>query len=205
LGYILDELLSISSVIRAEVLIMDVLDAIKGRRSIRKYTDDPVSDEVLDTVLEAVRWAPSWANTQCWEVIVIGDPEIKGKVAEALPPTNPSLSSLRDAPVLLVFCAIRNLSGYKKGEATTEKGDWFMFDIGLAMENLSLAAHSLGLGTVIIGLFDARKIETLLGIPENVSVVALTPLGYSQQEVSAPRRKELADFVHFETYRKPQK
>jgi nitroreductase len=184
---------------------MDVLDAIKGRRSIRKYKGDPVSNEVLDTVLEAVRWSPSWANTQCWEVVVIKQPEIKAQIAEALPPTNPSLSSMRDAPVLLIFCAIRNSSGYKKGEATTDKGDWFMFDIGLATENLCLAAHSLGLGTVIIGLFDAKKVEGLLGVPENISVVAMTPLGYPEQQVSAPKRKELADFVHFETYRKPQK
>ena len=183
---------------------MDVLEAIKGRRSIRKYKADPISDEVFDTVLEAVRWAPSWANTQCWEVIVIREPEIKEKVAEALPPGNPALSSLRDAPVLLIFCAIRNLSGFKRGEATTDKGDWFMFDIGLAMENLCLAAHSLGLGTVIIGSFDAKKVEALLGVPENISVVSMTPLGYPQQEVSAPKRKEPADFVHFETYRKSQ-
>ena len=181
---------------------MDVLHAIKGRRSIRKYKTDPVSDEVLDKVLEAVRWSPSWANTQCWEVIVVREPEIKAKVAETLPPGNPALSSLSDAPILLVFCAIRSLSGFKRGEATTDKGDWFMFDIGVTMENLCLAAHSLGLGTVIIGLFDAKKVESLLGIPENISVVAMTPLGYPQQEVSAPRRKELADFVHFETYRK---
>lgn len=189
---------------RAEVLIMDVFEAIKGRRSIRKYKPDQVRDAVVDEVLEAIRWAPSWANTQCWEVIVIREPEVKANVAETLPPTNPSLSSLRDAPVLLVFCAIRNRSGYKKGEITTDKGDWFMFDIGLAMENLCLAAHSLGLGTVIIGLFDAKKVETLLGVPENVSVVAMTPLGYPQGEVSAPKRKELADFVHIETYRKTQ-
>lgn len=181
---------------------MDVLEAIKGRRSIRKYKPDPISDEMLGTVLEAVRWSPSWANTQCWEVIVIREPEIKAKVSETLPPGNPALSSLRDAPVLLVFCATRNLSGFKRGEATTDKGDWFMFDNGLAMENLCLAAHSLGLGTVIIGLFDAKKVESLLGIPENISVVAMTPLGYPQIEVSAPKRKDLADFVHFETYRK---
>jgi len=204
LGYIVREPLSNSLENRAEVLIMDVFEAIKGRRSIRKYRPDPVPDAVVDEVLEAVRWAPSWANTQCWEVIAIREPEIKAKVAEALPPTNPSLSSLRDAPVLLVFCAIRNRSGYKKGEVTTDKGDWFMFDIGLAMENLCLAAHSLGLGTVIIGLFDAKKVEILLGVPENVSVVAMTPLGYPQGEVSAPKRKELTDFVHFERYRKSQ-
>jgi nitroreductase len=79
-----------------------------------------------------------------------------------------------------------------------------MFDIGVATENLCLAAHSLGLGTVIVGLFDANKVESLLGVPENISVVAMTPLGYAQKEVSAPRRKELVDFVHFETYRKSQ-
>jgi len=183
---------------------MDVLEAIKGRRSIRKYKPDPVSDEVLDQVLEAVKWSPSWANTQCWEVIVIRQPAMKAKVAEALPAGNPALSSLRDAPILLVFCAIRNLSGFKKGEVTTDKGDWFMFDVGVAMENLCLTAHSLGLGTVIVGLFDAKKVEVLLGVPENVSVVAMTPLGYPQGEVSAPRRKELSDFVHVEKYGKPQ-
>ena len=79
-----------------------------------------------------------------------------------------------------------------------------MFDIGLAMENLCLAVHSLGLGTVIIGSFDAKKVEALLGVPENISVVSMTPLGYPQQEVSAPKRKKPADFVHFETYRKSQ-
>jgi len=193
-----------SSEISEEVLTMDVFEVIKGRRSIREYKPDALSDEILERVLEAVRWAPSWANTQCWEVIVIREPEIKAKVAEALPPGNPALSSLREAPVLVVFCGIRNLSGFKRGEAITDKGDWFMFDIGLAVENLCLAAYSLGLGTVIIGNFDARKMEVLLGVPENISVVAITPLGYYHKEASAPRRKELTDFVHFETYRKSQ-
>jgi len=183
---------------------MDVFEAINGRRSIREYKPDPVSEEIVDRLLEAVRWAPSWANTQCWEVVVIREPEIKAKLAEALSPRNPALSSLGEAPVLLVFCGIRNLSGFKRGEAITDKGDWFMFDIGLAVENLCLAAHSLGLGNVIIGNFDARKLEALLGVPENISVVAITPLGYPQKEVFAPRRKELTDFVYFETYRKPQ-
>ncbi len=181
---------------------MDILEAVTGRRSIRKYKPDPISDEVLGTVLEAVRWSPSWANTQCWEVIVIREHEAITKVAETSPQGNPALSSLGDAPVLLVFCTLRNLSGLKWGEATTDKGDWFMFDIGLAVESLCLAAHSMGLGTVIVGLFEANKVESLFGVPEDISVVAMTPLGYPQKEVSAPRRKELEDFVHFETYRK---
>lgn len=181
---------------------MDVFEAIKGRRSIRKYRPDPISDEMLDEVLEAVRWSPSWANTQCWEVVVIRDPDVKEKVAEILPPGNPARSSVKEAPVLLVFCAIRNLSGFKRGEATTDKGDWFMFDVGVAMENLCLAAHSLGLGTVMIGLFDARKVEKLLAVPDNIAVVAMTPLGYPHHDVSAPRRKELVEFVQHESYDK---
>lgn len=76
---------------------MKVLEAIKGRRSIRMYKPNPISDEMLGTVLEAVRWSPSWANTQCWEVIVIREPQIKAKVAETLPPGNPALSFPRDA------------------------------------------------------------------------------------------------------------
>ena len=56
---------------------MDLMEAIKGRRSIRKYKPDPVSEETLQKIMEAVRWAPSWANTQCWEVIVVKDPKDK--------------------------------------------------------------------------------------------------------------------------------
>lgn len=77
-----------------------------------------------------------------------------------------------------------------------------MFDVGVAMENLCLAAHSLGLGTVMVGLFDARKVERLLAVPDNIAVVAMTPLGYPHHDVSAPRRKELVEFVHHETYGK---
>jgi nitroreductase len=79
---------------------MDLMDAIKGRRSIRKYKPDPVPEETLQKIMEAVRWAPSWANTQCWEVIVVKDPNIKSELATALTKTNPALS-MADAPIVL--------------------------------------------------------------------------------------------------------
>ena len=181
---------------------MDLTQAIKGRRSIRKYKPDPVPEEALRTVMEAVRWAPSWANTQCCEVIVVKDPKVKSELAACLSKGNPASSSLTDAPIVLVLCGIRGISGYYKGEPKTEKGDWLMFDTGLAMQNLCLAAHALGLGTVVVGNFDHRKVAEVLGGPQTGEVVALTPLGYSATEGSAPKRKDISEFVYSDHYGK---
>jgi nitroreductase len=179
---------------------MDLMDAIKGRRSIRKYKPDLVPGEALQTVMEAVRWAPSWANTQCWEVIVVKDPKVKSELSTALPKGNPALSSMTEAPLVLILCGKKGISGYYKGQPVTEKGDWLMFDTGLAMQNLCLTAQALGLGTVVIGMFDHRKAAEILGVPQNVEVVAMTPLGYPASEGPAPRRKEIAEFVFYEKY-----
>ena len=179
---------------------MDLMEAIKGRRSIRKYKADPVAEETLQKVLEAMRWAPSWANTQCWEVIVVKDPKVKSELATALSKGNPAFSSMTDAPIVLVLCGKRGISGFYKGQAVTVKGDWLMFDTGIAVQSLCLTAHSLGLGTVVVGLFDHKKVEEILGVPQNVEVVAMTPLGYPASEGAIPRRKEIAEFVHYEKY-----
>jgi nitroreductase len=183
---------------------MDLMDAIKGRRSIRKYKSDPVSEETLHTLMEAVRWAPSWANTQCWEVIVLKDPKVKSEIATVLTKTNPALSSMTDAPLVLVLCGKKGISGYYKGQSATVKGDWLMFDTGLAMQNLCLAAHALGLGTVVVGLFDHKKAEEILGLPQSVEVVAMTPLGYPTTVGNIPKRKELSEFVFYDKYLKKE-
>ncbi len=178
------------------------MEAIKGRRSIRKYKPDPVSEEALWTVLEAVRWTPSWSNTQCWEVIVIRDSKIIAEVAKTIPKKNPALPSVAEAPILLVLCGRKRVSGYHKGQAETAKGDWMMFDTGLAMQNLCLAAYGLGLGTVIVGMFDHKKAEEVLGVPQDVEVVAMTPLGHPATEGSAPKRKDFSEFVFGDRYPK---
>jgi nitroreductase len=179
---------------------MDVMEAIKGRRSIRKYKPDPVPEEALHKVLEAVKWAPSWANTQCWEVIAVQDPKVKSELANALPKGNPALSSMTDAPLILILCGRKGISGYYKGQPSTVKGDWLMFDMGIAMQNLCLAAYALGLGTVVIGRFDHKKVGEILETPQNVEVVAMTPLGYPAIEGSAPKRKEFSEFIFYEKY-----
>lgn len=181
---------------------MDLIKAIKARRSIRHYKATPVADEDLATVLEAARWAPSWANTQCWQFIVVKNTDIKDKLAETLSHNNPATSAIKNAPIVIVACAELKKSGFYHGEPGTDKGDWFMFDVALAMQNLVLAAHVLGLGTVHVGNFDAQKVARLLKIPDNVAVVEMTPLGYPEDEPKIPRRRELEEFVFYESYGK---
>jgi nitroreductase len=187
---------------RQEEIDMDLMEAIKGRRSIRKYKPDPVPEEVFRTVMEAVRWSPSWANTQCWEVIAIKDPSVKSELATVLPKGNPAIPSMAEAPLILVLCGRKGISGFYKGQMTTVKGDWLMFDTGIAMQSLCLAAYSLGLGTVVVGMFDHKKAEKILGVPGDIEVVAMTPLGYPATEGSTPKRKDFSEFVSSDRYGK---
>ena len=176
---------------------MEILEAIRTRRSIRKYKSDPVDEKTLATVLEAARQAPSWANTQCWRFVVVRDGVTKSKLSNTLSETNTARDAVCNAPLVIVACAEMGRAGYKSGEVTTDKGDWFMFDVALAMQNLVLAAHSLGLGTVYVGLFDAKKAAGILSVPEGYCAVAITPLGYPDETKEPRPRKELAEFVHY--------
>lgn len=181
---------------------MDSMEAIKGRRSVRSYRPDPILEEKLRKVLEAVQWAPSWANTQCWEVIVVREQATKKQLVETLPPSNPSREAILQAPITLAVIGIKGRAGFKKGEVCTDKGDWYMFDTGLATQNLCLAAYAEGLGTVIVGNFDAVKAAKVLQVPEDKAVVIITPLGLPEKVPAPPRRKEIAEFVYHETYGK---
>jgi nitroreductase len=178
----------------------DMLEIIKSRRSIRNYQDKAVPDEVLDKVLEAVRWSPSWANTQCWEVVVVKDQAIKQKLQAALPPTNPASKAMVEAPVVLVLCGQLNKSGSYKGQVTTKFGDWFLFDLGIATQSICLAAQSLGLGTVVVGLFDHNQAKQVVGLPDGYELVAMLPLGYPAKEPAAPKRREISEFAHREKF-----
>ena len=178
----------------------DLMGIIKGRRSIRRYQDKEVPDEFLNQILESVQWAPSWANTQCWEMIVVKDPGNKEKLKETLPTTNPAGKAVVQAPIVLVLCAKLKSSGYYKDKVTTKFGDWFMFDLGIATQTICLAAHDLGLGTVVVGLFDQDKAKEIVGVPEGYELVALIPLGYAAKGSAAPKRREINEFTHHEKF-----
>jgi len=182
---------------------MEVNAAILGRRSIRKYKPDPVDEKILNQVLEAARQAPSWANTQCWRLVVVRDKEIKNRLADTMftfvGRGNPTAEAMKIAPIAVAFCAELGKSGYsfrEPREPVTDKGEfWFMFDVALAMENFCLSAYSFGLGTVIIGAFDAQKAADVLKVPSGYVVVALTPLGYPDESPAPRPRKEMAEIV----------
>lgn len=166
-----------------------VLKAIEKRRSIRKYLDKPVEEEKLKTVLEAARLAPSWANKQCWKFLIIRDNGIKQKLADSLHQTNPATKATASAPLVIVLCANPEQSGSCSGM------DYFLVDVGIALENMCLQAYELGLGTCIVGLFNEIKIKKILDIPEEYRVVALSPLGYPAYEPEQRPRKSLEEVV----------
>ncbi len=177
----------------------DFMKLLKTRRSIRKYQDKPVPQELLDTLFDAVKWSQSWANTQCWEVIQVKDKALREKIQEAVV-KNPATKAIVEAPVLLAICGKKNSSGFYSGAVTTKHGDWMLFDLGIATQSLCLAAHSLGLGTVVVGLYDHDKVAEILNVPADYNQVALIPLGFPAKDPSPPNRREVSDFTHVNTF-----
>ncbi len=168
------------------------MKAIQERRSIRKYRSDPVPDEILMEILEAARRSPSWANTQVWRFIVVKDRK-----------TNPARAAVVEAPGVICVAAKRGVSGCHKGTPATDKGDWFMFDAGIAMEHIVLAAWNFGLGTVHVGSFNAKKAEAVLKIPEGYSITEMAPLGYFDETPRETPRKPLAELLFLNTFGEP--
>ncbi len=185
---------------------MDTLESIRTRRSVRKFSDRPVAEEELQAVLEAARLAPSWANLQCWRFVVVRDPSMKAKISELsyleayFAPkgykSNPALKALAEAPVVIVACADPAESGDLRGQ------QYYLTDVGIAAENLMLAAHALGLGSVFVGVFEEEKLRDVLNIPRNIRIVGLFPLGYPQAESKGgPPRKSLDEIVFQEKWK----
>ena len=181
---------------------MDVLEAIRKRRTIRAYKTSPVDEQTLDTILEAGRLAPSWGNTQTWRFVVVKDSSIKTQLVEnSIRPGNRGLEAVRQAPVVIAACAELEKAGYRDGQPSTDKGGyWYMFDAGLALENMVLAAESFGLGTLFIGGMDAKKAESILGVPQGYACVILMALGYPDEQPEARPRKEAAEVVFKEKF-----
>jgi len=179
---------------------MELLEAIRNRRSVRKYKADMPSEDLIAYVLEAARLAPSWANTQCWEFILVTDPAVKSRLAQTLPETNPARGAVEQAPIVIAACAKKETSGYFKGRPVTDKGDWMLFDVALALQNLTLAAYEKGLGTVHTGFFDSVKAEAVLNVPSDTAVIELLPLGFPEKEGKVTPRKKIADFVFYDSH-----
>jgi len=180
---------------------MTAFETILKRRSVRKFKKTEIPEEIISKMLEAARFAPSWANTQCWRFILVKELETKEKISEAFPPRNPGFSSLLTAPLVVVAFAEKFKSGFYKGEASTNKGEyWYMFDVALALQNMVLTAWENGIGSVYLGLFDAQKVANSLNIPVDYEVVAILPFGYPDEEPKCPPRKSLEEIVFYESF-----
>ena len=178
----------------------DLMEIIKERRSIRKYEEKDIPEELANRVLDAVKWTPSWINTQCWEVVVVKDKIIKEGLQATISKGNPAAKSIVAAPVVLAVCGRLGKSGYYKDKVSTKFGDWYMFDLGLATQTICLAACDFGLGTVIVGLFDHDRAKEILNVPAGYELVVLIPMGYPAKIPSAPKRREMNEFTHYDTF-----
>jgi nitroreductase len=109
---------------------------------------------------------------------------------------NPAKKSITEAPLLIAICAKLKSSGYDKGEALTQIGDWSMYDLGMANQNLCLMSHNLGLGTVVVAWFDRDRVNEILGVSSGYKALTIILLEYPTADAKAPDRREIGDFTH---------
>lgn len=179
---------------------MTANECIRGRRSIRKFTDEPVSHELLAQIVETASYSPSWKHTQIVRYIAVeGDKKAALAKCTSLYPGNGAI--MENAPMVVAVTLIKGRSGYERdGSFSTPKGDrWQMYDAGVASEAFCLAAYEQGLGTVIMGLFDEEEASKLLELPEGRELAALIPIGYPAESPAAPRRKAVEELLSYQS------
>ncbi|HOB09986.1 MAG TPA: nitroreductase family protein [Limnochordia bacterium] len=168
---------------------MDTLTAIRARRSIRKYRNQPIEPEKLEAILEAARLAPSARNAQLWKFVVVQDQKQRELLATAT-----KYSFIADAPVIIAGVALDPDRVMSCGVPA------YAVDLAIAMTNITLAACALGLGTCWIGGFDQDIARKALGVPEAYKIVELMPLGYPAEDPPPRARKELAEIVCYDRF-----
>jgi len=173
---------------------LDVLEAVKGRRSIRAFENQDVPAEILEKIIDAARLAPSAGNIQPWEFIIVRKPEIKRRLAEA------ALDQMfiEEAPVVIVACANEARSSY--GYGVRGETLYCIQDTAAAVQNILLAACSLGLGTCWVGAFREEETREILKIPRGIRPVAIIPIGYPAEVPPARSRRPISQTMHYETF-----
>jgi F420 biosynthesis protein FbiB-like protein len=193
-----------------------VTDAIKQRRSIRKYSPRPISPEILREILEAAGWAPSAHNAQPWRFIVLTEESAKQALAEAMADAwtadmakdgvaveaqkrKASIERFTHAPALIVAClTMEDMKVYPDERRQRSERDLAMQSLGAAIQNMLLAAHTEGLGACWFSApsFCKETVRKVLKIPEMVEPQALIALGYPAEKPRAPSRKPLQSYSY---------
>lgn len=177
--------------------MMNTIECIKSRRSIREFTEQNVSHKILEQIIDAASYSPSWKNTQISRYIVIEDDNIKQRIMEHVSDHNRKIIAGVKALVVVTF--IKNRCGYERdGSFSTKKGDaWQMFDVGVASQTFCLAAHELGVSSVIMGIFDAEEIAKVIELSEDREVGVLIAIGYEKEHPNAPKRKPIEELLEY--------
>ncbi|MFZ5429733.1 MAG: nitroreductase family protein [Bacteroidota bacterium] len=182
-------------------MLEQFLHLVRTRESVRQYLPDPVHPEQVERILEAARLAPSACNAQPWTFIVVNDPEIRNKLADA---TSNKLIGLnhftKQAPVhIVVVMEPANLTS-RIGSVVKQK-HFPLIDIGIAAEHICLAAAAEGLGTCMIGWFHETTVRNVLSIPAKSRPVLIITLGWpANEQPREKRRKGLGDIVRYNQY-----
>ena len=176
---------------------MDVIEAIRTRRSVRKYLSQPLDDDVLSRMFDALRFAPSACNYQPWRFIIVCERQRREAIARA----SHDQMFIAQAPVIIVGCGIPDRAYKRMGGY----GNSVDVDLAIALDHLTLAAAECGLGTCWIGAFDEKAVKDIVRIPETVKVVALTPLGYPAEPgllrpIEDNERKPRNEVIAFERF-----
>jgi nitroreductase len=171
---------------------MDVFQAIRGRRSVRRYKTDAVPKELIEKILDAGRWAPSGGNIQPWKFIVISDRNLLELIRKVSP------GYLGEAPFAILVCSDKE-KAYKVGGALGR--DYLsVSDCSMAVENMLLAAYALGLGTCVVKSFARIAVKEMLEIPEGIEPELLVIAGYPASEPKPPARTPLKDIAYLNKY-----
>ncbi len=170
----------------------DLIDAIRERRSVRKFKPESIPDPTIERILECGRLAPSAGNIEPWFFYVIKNPEIKEKLAQS------SENWINQAPVLVVITADYNEEMQKYGERGRDL--YVIQDTAAATQNMLLGAYGYGIGSCWIGDFDEEQVRQILSIPEGRRPVVILPLGYPAEDKmpSSPRKSmnEIVQVIH---------
>lgn len=177
------------------------LHLVENRESVRSYSNAPVGHEKIQRILETARLAPSACNAQPWTFIVVDNPEIKNKLADATSSKIVGLNHFtKQAPVHIVVVMEPANFTSKFGSLVKQK-HFPLIDIGIAAEHICLAAVAEGLGTCMIGWFDEPAVRKLLSIPSKSRPVLIITLGYpAKPEIREKRRKTLDEVVKYNSY-----
>lgn len=164
---------------------MDVMQAIKLRRSVRAYEDKAIEPEKLQAVLDAARCAPSAKNMQEWKFVLVKDAATRQKLVDAAK----GQAFVGQAPVVIAACSTAPDYVMSCGNLSS------LIDVAIAVDHMTLKAVEEGLGTCWIGAFDQQQVKAILGVPDNVNVVVLLPIGYPADTAGPKSRKLAAEIV----------